>query len=748
MSRKWRIGQEFILRHAGMPFDWLEELGAPASLLEAADRVLTHEDAVLALVDSRYAGLSATEVQADIRRGRTPQPPKSAGSKWDNAIQSWEKARQAFTVAYRDADERASRQLRELLATTEVSEALFLANPDAYRNALVPFVAHDEPLNSRRRRVRQQMYAYVQRFCAMNETVSFFAPMAYGSVQEGDGAMVRRDLPRKRKIRLSPWAARALRNAIARDPAFLPHLALHTTGRGDTAKEPLLDLIAPGGSVVRDLTRVAGQPAGQVVRTLLRLIAAEAVAVRLGGGAYDLDPLTTLREQLTALPTSPAREWWLGQLGELARMLDDIADQPLDRMVATVSALEKCLTVLTGKTARQGAGPRHAERAVFFEERASVFSVTIGTDQIRRWEEQLSPLMEVCVAHGHAEQTAAADAVRAMFTTGPKEPTIELSLSNYVAQTAVKRSAETSSFQSTHATSGPSAAWQSEVERLTIEATALEGDRYAVVDLGLSAKDVEDFDDAALVLSRAHHQLLVHSWRGAMHPDPPRLGTDAAAWVAQQNGSVVGLDFGRRDRDYYRFPGREVAMRPLTWTDHGDSDLLRPEELRVTIGPEAITLRASDGRPVTAYVPLSNFVKSAPIAALSHPQVRHPRFTTDDEHPEVRLGTVVLQRPRWVVSSRDLADPQPSGRFLELRRLARHTSSRFVYCRAGEREPHLVDLTSPLAADLIRHVARGHDELVMEPMAPGPEGLWLRDAKGRRYASELRMQIIGRSRPA
>ncbi|MCX4515756.1 lantibiotic dehydratase [Streptomyces sp. NBC_01619] len=738
MSRRWRIGQEFILRHGGMPFDWLEELGAPGSLLELADRVIAHEKVVLGLVDARSAGQRAAAVRADIRRGHTPQLPKSAGSIWAKAIRAWANARQAYALAYRDADEQVGKRLRELLARPEFSEAVFLCNPDAYRNMLLPFVAQDGPLISRRRRVRRQMYTYVQRFYAHNGTVSFFGPMAYGCVREGDRTELRRVLPRIRKAFLSHWAARALRHAIARDPGFLPHLAFHTTGRGNSTKEPLLALIAPRGSIVRDLAQAARQPAGQVVRTLLRLAAAEAVTVRLGGGEYNLAPLTTLREQLTALPDSPARRWWLSQLGELARLLAGLTGQSLKRKVATVTALERCSTELTGKPARRRAGAPYADRAVFFEECASTFSLTIGADLIRRGEELLSPVMEWCVTHGHAAHAI-----------GPEGPAMELSLLDYANRAANERSEATSRFQGMHAPRWPGTAWRREIERLAAEATALEGDRYAVVDLSLSASDVTDFDDAAMVLSRAHSHLLVHSWLGTMHPDPARLGADAAAWVAQQEGRVVGLDFGRHDKDYYRFPGREVAMRPLTWTDQGDSDLLRPEELQVSIRPETITLRGPDIRPVTAYVPVSDFVEHAPLAALSHPQLLHPTSTIDGEQPEVRLGAVVLQPPRWQVLSQGLVDPEPSARFLKLRGLARRTSSRFVYCRsAREREPYLVDLASLLAADLIGHVARGHGELVVERMAPGPESLWLRDAKGRRYTSELRMQIIGRSERA
>lgn len=747
MNRRWRIGREFILRHAGMPFDWLEELGAPASLLDLADEVLKQEQALLALVTARFDGERAASLRAEVLRGRTDRLPKAGGDGWSGAVHAWEDAVRRYSAAYEEADEQAGKRLRELLAHPLVSEAVFLSNPDAHRNMLRPLLAGDGPLTSRRRRVRRQMYTYVQRFCAKNETVSFFGPMAYGTVRPGPGAELRRDVERTRGVFLSHWAARALGTAIARDPKILPHLAFHATGRGDTAAEPLLRHLSPGGTVFKDVVRTAGLPAGEVARTLMRLVAAETLTVGLGGGDYDLDPLTTLHGQLAALPASPARERWLGHVRELAALLGEMAQQSLDRKAATVATLEERFTEITGRPARRGAGAAYADRAVFFEECASAFSLTVGDDIVRDWEERLGPALEVCVAHGRAAQSAAADAVRAAFTDPTGEQSVELDLLDYATRAAASRADSTSTFQAAHAPVHSGAAWPTEVRRLTDEADTQRGDRYAVVDLCPSAPDTDGLPGAPLVLSRAHHHLLVRSWLGTMHPEPDRLAADAADWVAEQDGTVVGLDFGRRNKGYYRFPGREIAMRPLAWTDQSSEDVTLPERMRVTIAPDAITLRDPEGREVSAYVPLSDFVKYAPMAALSHPQVLHPTFASPDgEQPEVRVGGVVLQRARWRVPAEALTAPEPYARFLALRRLAGRTGGRFVFCRsARERKPYLLDLASPLAADLVSHVARDTPWLDVERMAPGPEGLWLRDAEGRRYTSELRVQVIGRS---
>lgn len=709
MSRRWRIGGEFVLRHAGMPFDWLEDLGGSPELLALADEVLDREDEVRAAHGSSPA----------LLRGRSEQLPQTP------AVKAWAEALGRFQDEYAVAEEAASERLREVLARPEVSEAVFLSNPDAYHNMLRPWLAHRGATTSKWRRVRRQMYTYVQRFCAKNETVSFFGPMAYGV--RGDRTALRTDLVRTRRVFFSHWAAKAVCAAIARDPKILPYLTFHATGRPSSS-----ELLGVLGRPFREIVAASGLPAARVAKTLMTLISDEVVCIELGGGEYDHDPLATIVRQLGHLPATAAREKWLDRVEALRHHTAELAVRELGDKVKTVAALEELFTEVTGKPARRGAGAAYADRAVFFEECASPFALTVGSELLERWETAISDALEACVAHGHATQQVAVEAVRERYGT------VEVDLLDYATTAAAALASATSTQQATYAPTYPAG----EAGRLIGEAAALEGDRYAVIDLCPAAPDVEGLDEAALVLSRVHHHLLVESWLATMHPDPASYGADAAEWVAEQDGRLVGFDFGRRNKGYYRFPGPEVTMRPLTWTDVSADDY-RPWDMRVSVSDEGVALRDPRGRDVRAYIALSDFVKYPPMAALSYPQVLHPAFTTDSE---VAVNGVVIQRARRQVPAETLAAPEPWVRFLQLRRIARESGGRFVFCRSEtERKPYLVDLESPLAADLVGHVARGVGQLSVERMAPEPEQLWLKDSEGRRYTSELRMQVIGRS---
>lgn len=929
MSREWTIGGDFVVRHAGMPFDWLEGLGAPDGPMAAARELLDAEDALRAAAGAGFGRLArAVESCEPERLPSVPAALRTAADRWSGAAHR-------YRDLYEDADADATKELRVVLERPRVAEAVLLSNPDAYRNMLRPLLTADGPLNSRRRRARRQLYTYVQRFCAKNETVSFFGPMAYGTLAEadtlavadaatgtdssgsGDGTTsLRVDLPRRRKVFLSHWAGRALARAVARDGALLPDLVFHRAHPGDPDGAPpaLPDGTAPelvraagaaygrlgaDGATLRGLVRATGLPARELARGLRLLLTTGAADVRLGGGPYDLEPLRTLRGQLTELPPSGARARWLERIDGLEACRAELEAGPLDSGPAIraerIAALEAAFTAATGESARRAAGATYADRAVFYEEGASPFALRVGTATARHWHERLRAVLEVCVAHGAATQRAAVDAVgAALGDTGP------LSLTAYAARAAEAFPAPGSAFAVPYAPTYPVAEAAAGLARLGAAARRVTGDRYALVDLCVKASGAAELEGAALVVARVHHHLLVPGWLGTMHSGPRPFGTDAERWVAEQGGRLVGFDFGRRNKGYYRFPGREVALRPGSWAD-AERAPWRPEDVTVTVGPGtddpawdgpafygpsaagpaldtpsaggpagggpagdewALDGRVADGRaadrraadgpaadrrtadsraaeeraadrwtvddgeragvrtevrmsgpagePVSAYLPLNDFVKYAPFAALSHPQVAHPAFVPGDgkppgegtasrgtvaldtasentptgeaasrgttaegaapgvtapksaapgvtasedaasegvicEVPEVTVDGVVLQRARWTLDTGRLGLPAPHARFLELRRIARRTGQRFLFCRSPrERKPYLVDLASPLAADLVAHVARDAERLTAEAMSPGPDELWLRDAEGRRYTCELRMQIVGR----
>ena len=756
MTRDWTAGEVFVLRHAGLPFDLLEGLAASAELLIAAETLLGDEEALT--VEASRAGVPQAAVRTAVTACDPDRLPRHAAPAWRQAAARWNDSLCTFLQAFGTEQERASAALRQVLARADVQEAVFLSNPEVYSNMLVPFLAEAHPLNARWRRARRQLYTYVQRLCAKNETVSFFGPMAYGTVQPGHGTRLRTDVPRRRHVFFAHWAAREVADAVARDRrlrAVLPFRCTgapapggdEETGGGGQAGLALADLltaVASAGPAGASLARVAAAVnAGprETATGLRRLVADGRLQFGIIPAPEERDPLGAMLDQLASIPGQAAREWE-GKIASLRALLTELEKTAFPERIAAVLRLEGEFSAVTGKPARRGAGAVYADRAVFFEECASPFALEIGEDTLRSWTSQISASLELSTAHGAAAQRAAVDRVRTALGAAPP-----LRLPDYAARLLAAFDPGGSRFAPGHVPGYPAGDGQV-TDDLLSAASRLPGDRYALVDLCPAAGDAGQLPSAELVLSRCHHHLLTDGWLGEMYAGDEPFGAAAERWIASQP-DLAALDVGRRNKGYYRFPGRRVALRAPAHSDAGDPRVIWPS--RITVEPTAAGLRCLDdaGQDVTLYLPLSDYVKYPPYAALSHPQVLHAVFggsAGEEATPAVTVGGVVYQRPRWLLGPGELSGGSPHARFLQLRRLARtRIPHRFVFCRtAAERKPYLIDLASVLAADLASHIAKDGALVTAEQMRPAPDELWLRDHQGQRYTCELRMQVIGR----
>ena len=133
-----------------------------------------------------------------------------------------------------------------------------------------------------------------------------------------------------------------------------------------------------------------------------------------------------------------------------------------------------------------------------------------------------------------------------------------------------------------------------------------------------------------------------------------------------------------------------------------------------------------------------------------------PGFEAPDivHWPRFVCGRVVLFRERWVLREDGLpklpakGPAQDTEFFLEVGRWRRrHGLPRLVFVHTRyDPKPFHVDLDSPILVDLLRRAVAslsGKEEawLFVTEMIPGPEDLWIRDASGAAYATELLIQL-------
>jgi hypothetical protein len=124
--------------------------------------------------------------------------------------------------------------------------------------------------------------------------------------------------------------------------------------------------------------------------------------------------------------------------------------------------------------------------------------------------------------------------------------------------------------------------------------------------------------------------------------------------------------------------------------------------------------------------------------------------------PRITIDDLVVGREAWRLAATEptfAGTTDESARYLQARAwAASHGLPRHVFCRyTGERKPIYADLTSLASIDLmsrsLRRARRNAGDAAMVTVAemlPTPDQVWLTDARGVRYTSELRMVAVDR----
>jgi hypothetical protein len=178
-----------------------------------------------------------------------------------------------------------------------------------------------------------------------------------------------------------------------------------------------------------------------------------------------------------------------------------------------------------------------------------------------------------------------------------------------------------------------------------------------------------------------------------------------------------------------------------------DPDRLLPvTALTVAPGDGGLVVRAADGR---AWPLVEMFAGLLGIQAFDTWKLAGAAGHT----PRVTVDELVLVRECWrtTVGATGLTEVKGEReRYLAARRWRRESGlPERVFVRvATEIKPCYVDLTSPLYVRILCNLLRGAKtrggeevELMVTEMLPTAEQAWLTDSEGRRYCSELRLQI-------
>src|SRR5437764_1198822 len=197
----WQMSEHFILRSAGFPAEWMEELAFPATAA-AIDAALDASDALDLLAQSlrdemapiwgarRDSGLRWKTLQKKLQQRQPLDATELATcsddaklheqlERWNVAIAGKEAARQsAEQVFHTELSERRT-AMRGLAGDSRFQEAVFLSSPHMYASGLRRYLESEPRPNrsSEDKRFERQLTMYLQRVCTKNETTSFFGPI-------------------------------------------------------------------------------------------------------------------------------------------------------------------------------------------------------------------------------------------------------------------------------------------------------------------------------------------------------------------------------------------------------------------------------------------------------------------------------------------------------------------------------------------------------------------------------------------
>jgi Lantibiotic dehydratase, N terminus len=772
---RWIIADPVVLRRAGFPFAWLDELAWPAA-----------------------AG--AAEALAGADRARTPD------------------RREDFRTEYeRGCAEAGAAVLSRFRAEPGLRDMLLVSNDAAHDRLVRWMAAVTDPGSGWRKADRSKLdtlVRYLQRGCAKNDTTSHFGPLAVGRFDRSAASAVSwAEQPMRRRVGLSHWAAQVLleqlaasaRAPVAGRPRRSPGAVLrdreltvvefdYTCRSGDIREavrvrppvvlSPHLALLFELCDGRRSAADMAAQLAGEEdsIRSDLAGLAEIGAVVpgpELCYGGHD--HLSQITEALDGA-AEPARH--AAALRAFDRVLQRLAQSSAEERPAALTGLKDLFTAVTGKAAERGPGAFYADRSVFNELcDGGITRIQVGPRIARAAEEDLGAVYDLfllrsrlrfaaehrLLAHWFRERFGAQaevplDRYLAAYLTDLDSPELQTGYVRIEADLDATAAAVERELLPPE-TDG-AAAWRLEpgqvAEVLRRHGPAAEP-ALCDPDLMIAATD-------AAALERGAFQLVV----GDLHATEENLshGLFAPFLAAADPGLAARLTGHYRDlmrpdeelADVTQLHGNMTFARlPLGAIDIEACDRSPRGRDRVRTLME-LTVRA-DGDRLRLRDPRSGFLRlvGAPLAWLRPTRNPFSVFAFPARSgepalagmgrahlPRVQVGNVVVQRETWRIPAGRLAAKDKAAGFLRLQEVrAQLALPRRVYARCpGEPKPVFCDLDSPLLVRQLTRMATGAapaEPVVLSEMFPDPSGLWLADRDGA-YTAELRFAAFSTGR--
>ncbi len=779
LTGDWALWRMVCLRGAGFPVDLLAELGDP-SLAEAADAVIAADGAKAADPVAREAAGAGYAAQFPVAVRRLSAVLHAAASRpalrealaWQN--------RHALTTGI-DVLVRRGPEPPRRNADTRKHEALVASYLQRYcaKNDTIGFFGpvgwsriDDDP------GIRITHAAGGHPLAAR---VTYLEGWAVRAIMAEHADALRPWLVPRRM----PFAG--IEGPLLRQPLAPPVRLTPAEAAVMRASDGISDAGAVAAAVLADPS-TGLRDIADVFAVMGRLADSHRLAWQVDVAPQDIRPERTMRAQLQGVTDHGVRKPAEKALDELTAARDELgaAGGDAERVSAAMAGLEATFTRLAGIPPTRRAGELYAGRTLAYEECLRGDTVRLGADTVDGIREALAIVLDgarwftaACAAvyaqhfdEAYRQRAAVlgTDIVPfadfwlivndALFRQPPQliEPVVSTLRRRWSAILAVP--AHGRRIQLRSADLRERVASQFPVRPLPWPMAV-----HHSPDLMIAGADAAAGGHFTWVLGEVHPSVITSRYATwlALHdaPDTFRVAarhdlragaarpdrSDGAVWLAEtaeRGGTCTRLSNVVASPGDLRlvFAHDSCGYDPATTLVVGECDLIdSPAGLRVRRRDATFE---RDLREV-----LGDVVGSAISGSfdLVPPGAHTPRVTIDD---------LVVSRERWTLPATDAAfadTTDESTRYLHARRwAASHGLPRYVFCRfTGERKPIYADLTSLASIDLVARSLRrcrrtgGDDATVtIVEMLPTPDQMWLTDAAGQRYASELRMVAVDR----
>jgi hypothetical protein len=280
--------------------------------------------------------------------------------------------------------------------------------------------------------------------------------------------------------------------------------------------------------------------------------------------------------------------------------------------------------------------------------------------------------------------------------------------------------------------------------------------RYHAPDVMLSASSVDDIraGNYQFFLGEFHigYNGLSSSCFFNQHPSPEEMLQNFHADLQTTNVATLESTAERGETSRTRFVLNAPDDTRIVFSHDKCPD---PETEWTTIGElvveeieDELMVRTRDGRH--RFNLMDVFDRYTGSVILNHFKITGQR----DYTPRISIDKLVVHRETWRIPASDIPfafESEAERQFLEARQwMQQYGMPRFVFVKSPiEPKPVYIDFASPIyvriLSKLIRQITESdldNPKLVISEMYPAHDKLWLTDADGKRYTSELRIAAL------